>query len=173
MKKIIGLVLMISMSLIVTACSSKDEKQENIEPKEKQEVKSEKKEKNTEYLVSKYFDLNKGESFEDIKSKLSKEGLTIKDPGEFDADAGYKKREVSFLDGKNQLDLVFRDNKLGSKTFTYNSDDSKSTWFYSNYYDILDGNSSNKEDYGIWKDSIKNIPCTDEYDMKIQIQDNL
>lgn len=169
MKKILGLTLMIVLSLTVTACSSKNETKKNEEPKQKQEVKSNEPKKDTEYLVSKYFDLNKGKSFEDIKSKLSKEGLTITDTGEFDADAGYKKREVSFIDGENQLDLVFRDNKLGAKTFTYNNGDSNSTWFYSNYHDVLDNDNSSEESHGIWKDSIKEIPCDMEYDILAKI----
>lgn len=171
MKKIVGLTLIIALSLTITACSSKNETKENEE--QKQEVKSNEPKKDEEYLVSKYFDLQKGESFEDIKSKLSKEGLTINDPGEFDAEAGYKKREVSFLDEKNELDLVFRDNRLGSKTFTYNSDDAKSTWFYSNYYDVLDNDNSSKESHGIWKDSIKEIPCDMEYDILAKIKEGL
>lgn len=171
MKKILGLTLIIALSLTVTACSSKNETSENEKPK--QEVKSTESKNETEYLVSKYFDLQKGESFEDIKSKLSKEGLTIKDPGEYDAPKGYKKREVSFLDGKNKLDLVFRDNKLGAKTFTYDKDDSNSTWFYSNYHDVLDNDNSSEESHGIWKDSIKEIPCDMEYDILVKINEGL
>lgn len=77
--------------------------------------------------------------------------LKIKDPGEYDVQKEYKKREISILDGSNKLELIFRDNKLSAKTFTYNNN-SESSWFYSNYHDILDAKNTNEETHGIWKD---------------------
>lgn len=173
MKKKFGLILLISISLIVTACSSKNTDEQNSIGSENQQKTEKPKEEKMEYLVSKYIELEKGTSFEDIKSKLEKDGISIKDSGEFEAKAGYLKREVSFIEGDNKLDLVFRDDKLGAKTFTYNTNDSKSTWFYTNYYDILENDASKEDENGIWKDSITKVDCSGEYDMIIKIQDEL
>ena len=130
------------------------------------------KKKEREFLITKYFELEKGVSYNDALSILNNSDIEINDPGEFDAEAGYRKREVSISDKNNKLDLVFRDNKLGSKTFTYDTDNTNSTCFYSNYYDILDDKDTSEEDHGIWVDAIKGTNFNDEYEMNIHLQDN-
>ena len=172
MAKITYLAIAISLMLGATACSSTTNDSRAKEEVAK-ETSNQDQKKEIEYLVSKYLELEKGLSYENIESKLSKDKIKVNDSGEFDAPAGYKKREVSFIDGDNKLDLVFRDNKLASKTFTYDKDETNSSWFYSNYYDILDNTDEKSEAHGIWKNSITQIECTDEYDMIIKVQDEL
>lgn len=177
MKKL-STILIASLLIFGISGCSKDIEQGSVEKNdntqtEANENKNQETEKEVEYLVSKYLELEKGLDYENIKSKLSKDKIEINDSGEFDAPAGYKKREVSFVDGDNKLDLVFRDNKLASKTFTYDKDETNSSWFYSNYYDILDNTDEKSEAHGIWKNSITQIECTDEYDMIIKVQDEL
>ncbi len=157
MAKITYLAIAISLMLGATACSSTTNDSRAKEEVAK-ETSNQDQKKEIEYLVSKYLELEKGLSYENIESKLSKDKIKVNDSGEFDAPAGYKKREVSFIDGDNKLDLVFRDNKLASKTFNY---------------DKLYNTDEKSEAHGIWKNSITQIECTDEYDMIIKVQDEL
>lgn len=162
--------LLLSLILIFTVgCSSKNM---DVEKTDDKPTTTETPAKEREYLVSKYFELKKGTSYSDAMDLFKDKNLKIEDPGEYDAQKGYKKREVSILDGSNKLELVFRDNKLGSKTFTYDNDNSKSSWFYSNYYDILDSKDTNEETHGIWKDGVSSTEFPDEYQMNIYLQDN-
>lgn len=170
MKKTLISLLAATFIFSMAGCSKKEEHKITEDNKETSKIESK---SERPYLVSKYFDFKKGTSFQEISKLIDKDTIKLTDPGEFEADAGYKKREVSFVDDKNKLTLTFRDNKLSSKTFTYDSDDTKSAWFYSNYYDILDNDSSAKEEHGIWKNAIKNISCIDEYHMQIEIHDNI
>lgn len=163
--------LLLSLILIFTVgCSSKNT---DVEKTDDKPTTMETPAKEREYLVSKYFDLKKGTSYNDAMALFKDKDLKIEDTGEYDAQKGYKKREVSILDGNNKLELVFRDNKLGAKTFYYDSSNSSETpWFYSNYYDILDNKDTNEEAHGLWKKGVSGEKFSDEYQMNIYLQEN-
>ena len=170
-----SLILVGILSIALSGCS-KTSTQEKVTDEPKQETNNSNEVKNIEerpYLVEKYIEVSKGKSFEETKSIISKEGIEIKDSQEFDSPKGFKSREVSIIDGKNELKITFRDDKLSSKTFTYDKDDSKSDWFYSNYYDILDKDPEAGESHGIWLEGTKSIEYSDEYEMLIGIHDNI
>lgn len=170
MRKIKIMILLGLLLISTVACSSKNNQNEQSLEDTTSNPINEKKER--EFLITKYFELEKGVSYNDALSILNNSDIEINDPGEFDAEAWYRKREVSISDKNNKLDLVFRDNKLGSKTFTYDTDNTNSTWFYSNYYDILDAKDTSEEDHGIWVNAIKCTNFTDEYEINIYLQDN-
>ena len=172
LNKYLKMILIGALAMSFVACSNSSETpgEENNTTTQTEQVEDHKKER--EYLVTKYFELEKGVSFNDVLSTIDSESVTINDSEEFEAPAGYTKREVNIVDGKNKLELVFKDNKLGSKTFTYDTDNPNSTWFYSNYYDILDDKDTSEEAHGIWVDAIKGTNFNDEYEMNIHLQDN-
>lgn len=171
LSKYLKMILIGVLAISFVACSDSkisDDKNNNNTQIEKVEDNKKKR----EYLVTKYFELEKGVSFNDVLSTIDSENITINDSEEFETPTGYKKREVNIIDGKNKLELVFRDNQLGSKTFTYDTDNTNSTWFYSNYYDILDAKDTSEESHGIWINAIKETTFNDEYEMNIYLQDN-
>lgn len=173
MKKIKVLLSCFLLLFTIGCSSTKNETNSKVDNKVSTNEEVAQDPKTREYLVDTYFKIQEGDSFDEIQHLISKEGISIKDSGEFDSQKGYKKREVSILEGNNKLDLVFRDDKLGAKTFTYNTNDSNSTWFYSNYYDTLDNTNTNEETHGLWENGVKPSEFDTELELNSYINENI
>lgn len=83
MRKIKIMILLGLLLISTVACSSKNNQNEQSLEDTTSNPINEKKER--EFLITKYFELEKGVSYNDALSILNNSDIEINDPGEFDA----------------------------------------------------------------------------------------